>query len=93
MKTEHRIITIHFLEILRKKCQDNERLNPIKPSYLKLLQREELIKIIELIYDGEGNQAHPNYQEKSSEELLCIINDEYYILWYMIEEVWGKYTL
>lgn len=93
MKTEHRLVTIHFLETLRKRNENTEKIAPARNAYANLLEKEELITIMQNIYNGEAEYEHPNFTEKSKKELLTIINDEYYILEYLIEEVWGSYVL
>jgi len=93
MKTEHRLITIHFLEALRKQSEDLEKIAPTRNAYAHLLGKEELIIIMQNIYSGEAEYEHPGFTTMSKKELLAIIKDEYYILEYLIEEVWGDYIL
>lgn len=93
MKTQHILITIHFLEILRNNHQETEHLAKIREAFAFLLEKKELIAIAQLIYNGEAEKEHPNLHQKTEAELLDLIKDQYYVLEYMIEEVWGAYTL
>jgi len=92
MKTTEIIVIIHFLEILRKQTE-NEQLKPITSrGFEYLLSKEELIAIVNHMYDGKGSGIH-DLETKTAHELLKIIDDEYYILCYYIEEVLGRYML
>jgi hypothetical protein len=93
MKTEHILITVHFLEHLRKQHEALEQLAPVQSAFLHLLDRNELLKIVQLMYDGQAEKQHPNLTEKTNEEILTVINDQYYVLWYLIDDVFGEYTL
>lgn len=92
MKIRHAIITVDFLEKLRQGAE-NEKLAPISKAHEVLLTNEELVSVIQYMYDGEAEKEHENLNEKTSEELLSIINDQYYILCWMIDEVFGCYAL
>lgn len=91
--TEHLLITIHFLETLRKRNEDTEKIAPVRNAYANLLDKEELIIIMQNIYNGEAEYERPGFTEMSKRELLAIIKDEYYILEYLIEEVWKQCVL
>lgn len=93
MKTEHILITVHFLECLRKQHEESEKLAPIHPAFAHLLDKEELMAIMQQIYNGDTEFEHPNFEDKSREELCVIIKDEYYILEYLIDEVFGRRLL
>ena len=93
MKTIEIIVIIHFLERLRKQTENEQLYSPLSRGFEYLLSKEELIQIINHMYDGRGSDEYGNLEGKSSQELLNIIDDEYYILCYFIEEVLGKYTL
>ena len=93
MKTQHILITVHFLEALRTQSEETEHLAPVHKAFTHLLEKQELVAILQNIYNDEAEFEHPNFTEKTKEELLAIIKDEYYILEYLIEEVWGSYVL
>jgi|GEM_PF-4522410 len=93
MKTTEIIVIIHFLERLRKYTENEQLHSPLSRGFEHLLSKEELIRIINHMYDGKGSDEYGNLEKKIPPELLNIIDDEYYILCYFIEEVLGKYTL
>ncbi len=92
MKIRHAIITVDFLEKLRQGAE-NEKLALISKAYEVLLTKEELVAVIQYMFEGEAEKEHKNLNEKTSEELLTIIDDQYYILCWMIDEVFGDYAL
>ena len=93
MKIQHILLTVHFLELFRKQHEQSEKLAPVKTAFLSILDREELLEVVQLIYKGKAEKQHPNLQDTSNEEILMMINDQYYVLWYLIDDVFGGYTL
>lgn len=91
--TEHVLITIHFLEKLRVEHRDTEALSPMHRAFEHLLSHHELLEILQRMHHGGTAPNISELKTKSKSELLSLIDDEYYILEYVIEEVWGSHVL
>ena len=93
MKPQHVIITMSFLQRLQKQAKNEQHQSPVHPAFKNLLDKEELMSIIDHMFDGEAEMEYPDLKIMSKDSLLEAINDEYYILCWLIEEVLGSYTL
>ena len=93
MNARHALIALSFLQKLQEKVKNERFQNPVHPAFETLLNQEELISVIQCMYENEAEIEYPNLKEKSKKELVDIINDDYYILCWLMEEVLGRYTL
>ena len=91
LETRHKILTAHFLIRLRNEFKENERLAPLSVGLLHLLNQEELETIVYRIYGETSDVRFGNLKEKTAQELIMIIEDEYYVLDFLLDEIWKGY--
>lgn len=94
MKTNELVIVKHFLDILENRTELERLQEPIHDAFLHILEHDDLINILLLMYGGEEEvqMAHPHYLEVSNETLLFeYIRDEFYILQYFNYVIIKKY--
>ena len=87
MKTDKNALLKHFSLMLKKRATD-EKSTGVNPNILKFFSRKELIGIIKQKFGGTIPKEH-DLAELENEELLNIIGDEMFILFY----VTGKWSM
>lgn len=86
MKIHELIITRNFLLHLKNQHQ-NEQFMSATDVFLNLLSREELLHIIDTMTGGTQHEEDPVFEESTNKELLSFIDDQYYILEYLISRI------
>lgn len=76
------LILLHFLKQLEESAT-REQLAPLSSAFKHILSKEDLLEIIAHMYEGDQDEQYSNLRQKTPEELLAIIKDEYYILSYL----------
>ncbi len=91
LETRHKILTTHFLKRLHKEFKETECLASLSLGVIHLLREDELRSIIHRIYGDMADKRFGNLKEKSPRELIMIIEDEYYVLDFLLDEIWKDY--
>ena len=91
LETRHKILTAHFLKRLRNEFKENQCLASLSLALIHLLREDELRSIIHRKYGEMSDKRFGNLKEKSPQELIMIIEDEYYILDFLLDEIWKDY--
>jgi len=91
IETRHKILEVHFFKRLRDEFKGNERLAPLSAALFHLLNQEELEGVVNRVYGETSDVRFGNLKEKTTQELIMIIEDEYYVLDFLLDEIWKNY--
>lgn len=78
----------YFSLALKRRTKDEDNAKTINPGLLKYFGRKELIEVIHYKSNGDSPDAD-QLMEMENEELLQLIEDELYILAYVVKQ-WCK---